>query len=117
MRCDIIIPVWNQLERTRECIDSVRENTRASYRLVIIDNASDKPTKEYLESLRGALPGIVLKRNKDNLGFIKVVNQGMKESNSEYVCVLNNDTVVTAGWLSEMIGVAGSEGGIGVVNT
>jgi len=50
--CDIIIPVWNQFRETRNCINSIKENTEFPYRLIIIDNGSDKKTREYLESLR-----------------------------------------------------------------
>ena len=41
MRCDIIIPVWNQLEATKECIDSIVKHTDYPYRLILIDNGSD----------------------------------------------------------------------------
>ena len=117
MQCDIIIPVWNQLALTKDCIDSIRKNTDGDYRLVIIDNASDDATRQYLEGLRAAanLP-LLLIRNNENLGFIKAVNQGMNASDSPFVCLLNNDTIVTKGWLKEMVDIANSVGDIGIVN-
>lgn len=117
MKCDIIIPVWNQLSFTRDCIDSIRKNTSGEYRLIIIDNASGDETKRYLESLKasGELP-LELIRNEENVGFIKAVNRGMAASNADFVCILNNDTIVTEGWLAEMINIANSSPDIGIVN-
>lgn len=118
MRCDIIIPVWNQPGFTKECIDSIIKNTEGvEYRLIIVDNASDTETKLYLESLKNAnKPKILLVRNETNLGFVKAANQGMRLSDAPYVCLLNNDTLVTDEWLGEMIAIAESSKLIGLVN-
>ena len=116
-RCDIIIPVWNQLEATRDCIDSIIKNTSYPFRLIIIDNASDDATRRYLESLKqGSSLQADIIRNDKNLGFVKAVNQGMAASDANYICILNNDTLVTRLWLTEMINVAESHKDIGIVN-
>ncbi len=52
MKCDIIIPVWNQKDITKDCVDSIVKNTSYPYRLILIDNASDNDTKRYLEGVR-----------------------------------------------------------------
>ena len=118
MRCDIVIPVWNQPGFTKDCVDSVVKNTiDVDYRIIIIDNASGEETKNYLEGLKASLgAGVLLIRNENNLGFVKAANQGMRLSNAPYVCLLNNDTLVTGGWLSEMIRIAESSSLIGLVN-
>ena len=116
LKCDIIIPVWNQLKETSRCVESVRENTKFPYRLIIVDNASDDGTRKYLESLRNNFPDMILERNDKNEGFIKAVNKGIKISDADYICLLNNDTIVTKVWLSEMIDVARSDEKIGIVN-
>jgi GT2 family glycosyltransferase len=117
MKCDIVIAVWNNLELTKSCIGSIIKNTDAEYRLVIIDNASDNETKKYLEGLKDREdPRVLLVRNETNLGFIKAVNQGIKLSEAPYICLINNDTIVTKGWLSEMIKVARGSPRIGLVN-
>ncbi len=117
MKCDIIIPVWNQLAYTRGCVESIICGTDEEYRLIIVDNASADETRKYLEGLKvtGGLP-LVLVRNEENVGFIKAVNQAIAMSDAAFVCVLNNDTIVTKGWLGEMIAVAESAKDIGVVN-
>lgn len=116
-RCDVIIPVWNHPEVTEDCIDSLVKNTAYPFRLIIIDNGSDDRTKRYLESLRGRPDlAVELIRNDENLGFVKAVNQGISASNENYICILNNDTLVMDGWLTEMINIAGSRKDIGIVN-
>lgn len=98
MKCDIIIPVWNHKDITKDCIDSIIRNTVYPYSLILIDNASDADTKTYLESLKnnGSID-VKLIRNEENLGFVKAVNQGLKASGAPYVCIMNNDTIATPG--------------------
>ena len=118
MNCDIIIPVWNQISYTKDCVDSILNNTaNVDYRIVIIDNASNDETRRWLEDLKEAAAGrVLLIRNETNLGFVKAVNQGIAASNAPYVCLLNNDTLVARDWLKEMIAIAGSADDIGIVN-
>ncbi|MFA5147126.1 MAG: glycosyltransferase family 2 protein [Candidatus Omnitrophota bacterium] len=116
MRCDIIIPIWGQLDLTRECIERIFDTTRYPYRLILIDNASEDDTKKYLEGLRRERPDIVLVRNEHNLGFVKAVNQGLRLSDGQYVCVLNNDTIPATGWLESMAAFAQTHGDVGLIN-
>lgn len=114
--CDIIIPVWNHPEMTRSCVNSIKKHTHFPYRIIIIDNASDEPTKQYLSSLKEEGEKAVVIKNEENQGFIKAVNQGMRYSNAPYVCIMNNDTVATDGWLGESIAIFRKNDDIGVIN-
>jgi len=114
--CDIVMPVWNQLEVTRACLESVIENTNYPYRLIIVDNKSDEPTAAFLRSFgEQHNEKVLLIRSEENLGYIKGTNLGMKASTGDHVCLLNNDTVVYPGWLSAMVEVADLENDIGLV--
>lgn len=117
MKCDIILPVWNQREVTANCIDSIIKGTKYPYRLIIIDNASDDDTRKYLESIRDTKGlDVLLIRNGENLGFVKAVNQGLRASSAPYVCVFNNDTIAAPGWLEEMAAFAERHKDIGMIN-
>jgi len=117
MSCDIIVPVWDQLEFTKNCLESIYENTEYPFKLIVIDNNSGKKTEEYLRNFRDKdNDRVVLVRNKKNLGFVKASNQGLKRSSGEYVCLLNNDTIVTRNWISNMISIFHNNPKIGIIN-
>jgi GT2 family glycosyltransferase len=59
---------------------------------------------------------VALIRNETNLGFVKATNQGLRASDADYVCLLNNDTKVDEKWLEELIKVAKNDSKIGIVN-
>lgn len=116
--CDIVVPIWNQPELTGRCLQSVARHSADGTRLILVDNGSDRPTRELLVRFAAEQknPPAVILRNPVNLGFIRASNQGILASAAEWVCLLNNDTVVTAGWLTEMLKVARCRPEIGLVN-
>ena len=117
MRCDIIIPVWNELETTRKCVDSLVKNTGYPFKLIVVDNASDRETAFYLAALKTRADiSADLIRNNENFGFAKAVNQGIAASDAPYICIMNNDTVASAGWLEEMMNVMAAHPVIGILN-
>ncbi|MFA5339992.1 MAG: glycosyltransferase family 2 protein, partial [Candidatus Omnitrophota bacterium] len=117
IKCDIIIPVWNEYELTKKCVESIEKNTALSYSIILVDNASDAQTAAYLKELAKKNPAATtLIRNEENSGFPGAVNQGIAVSNAPFLCILNNDTKVYKGWLEEMIRVAEKEPAIGIVN-
>ena len=117
MSCDIIIPIWNQLSFTKDCLEHIIQNTRYPYRLILIDNASEEDTREYLSRFASDNPDkAVLIRNEENAGYIKAVNQGLKISCAPYVCMMNNDTIPAPGWLERMIEFAEAHPDVGLIN-
>lgn len=104
-KISIVIVTYNQLEFTKQCIDSIYKFTRETdYEIIIVDNNSEDGTADYLKSLctRNEKVPVELIFNKYNLGFPAGCNQGIKASSSEYVLFLNNDTVVTYNWLKNL---------------
>lgn len=117
MSCEIIIVVWNKLKETQACLESVIKKTKLSCRLILIDNASEEKTALFLKTFAQRYDTkVILIRNKTNLGFIKAVNHGLEQSKADFVCLLNNDTIVTEDWLEELIFVAAGNPKIGLVN-
>jgi GT2 family glycosyltransferase len=115
--CDIIIPIWNQPALTRRCLEAIGGKSRTPHRLILIDNGSEEVTRSFLEGLAGdpSWNGILI-RNEENLGFIRAVNQGLRASRAPYVCILNNDIVVTEGWLERMVEFAERHPEAGLLN-
>ena len=93
---------YNQVEYTRQCIDSMLKHGLDLSRLVIVDNGSSDATREYLQTL--PLGGLVF--NSANLGCGVAWNQGVLALQAEWSIVMNNDVLVSAGWLENLIAVA-----------
>src|SRR5207302_655298 len=69
------------------------------------DNGSTDDTPAYLDAIRSC-PGpvrVVILRNDTNRGFPAGCNQALAEARGDHVVFLNNDTVVSAGWLDGLI--------------
>ena len=96
---DIIIPNYNGNKYLKECIDSLYTQTYSNFRIIIIDNCSIDSDYKWIDSYKN----LIFKKLDKNYGFDKAVNEGIKLSNTEYVVLLNNDTVAKENWLEELI--------------
>ena len=105
----VLILCCDQLDYTRQCLDSVLCHTRAPYELILVDNGSSDGTLSYLEEVRDRCIArqppvrVQLIRNETNRGFPAGCNQALACAQGQYVVLLNNDTVVTEGWLEGLI--------------
>jgi GT2 family glycosyltransferase/glycosyltransferase involved in cell wall biosynthesis len=114
-RISIVILTFNQLEYTKKCVESIRKHTPVPHEIIFVDNASKDGTIKWLKKLTQENPNFKLIENKKNLGFSKGCNQGITASSGEYILLLNNDILVTEGWLSGMLECINSSPDIGVV--
>src|ERR1039458_4642468 len=102
----VIIPCWNQLEFTRKCIPALFRQTGPNWELVVIDNGSTDGTGDYLAGIQDASPvPVTVIANATNRGFPAAINQGLHYARGEYLVLLNNDVVVTEGWLNQLVGL------------
>ncbi len=113
--CSIIIPVFNKVELTQEClIHLAKQTTDISYEVIVVDNASSDGTAEFLSSLSGDIQVIA---NQENLGFAKGCNQGAKAARGKYFVFLNNDTIPQAGWLEALLEEVRNHADVAVVGS
>jgi GT2 family glycosyltransferase len=100
----IVIATYNNLEYTKQCVDSIYERTEyPDFEIIIVDNASLDGTVNYLKQLTAQNNNVTAIFNESNLGFAAANNQGILKSESDYIVFLNNDTIVTKGWLGGLI--------------
>ena len=104
-RVSIILLVHNQLDHTRRCLESLARHTPEPHEVILVDNGSDAETAAYLRRQAEGSPTVRLIANQENRGFSAGNNQGLALSTGAFVLLLNNDTVVTAGWLARMLAV------------
>jgi O-antigen biosynthesis protein len=124
----VVIPVYNGLESTLRCLASVRAHApslHASHRLLIVHDASpDQNVAAALNAFSLSVAGdratkmraVEVRHNAVNRGFTANVNQAFAALRAhEHLLLLNSDTLVTHGWLDEMIRTAESDSRIGTV--
>lgn len=98
---DIIIVNWNTRDMLKACVDSiVRSLTFLDYQITVVDNYSGDGS---VKMLREDFPGVKVIKNDANLGFAKANNQAIRESDSNFILLLNSDTVVTEGSIGKMM--------------
>ncbi len=108
----LIVLCCDQFAYTRLCLDSVLRHTHTPYELILVDNGSADETPQYVQRLRADaaafphLARVAVIRNETNRGYPAGCNQGLAHARGESLVFLNNDTVVTAGWLDGLIGWA-----------
>lgn len=107
----IIIPTYNKAAMLLECVKSVRAHTAGSYEVIIVDDASRDETPRLLDRL----DGLRALRNKRNSEFIVSTNRGARAARGKFLLFLNNDVIVTPGWLSHLVKTLESNPSVGAV--
>lgn len=100
---DIIVPTWNFADSTLACFKALKAHTR-DFHLIWIDNGSKPDQKQKVLSwLDGSSLDYDYNFFMENLGFSKAINSGLRISKSTVIVLLNNDVVVTSGWLERIL--------------
>jgi GT2 family glycosyltransferase/Tfp pilus assembly protein PilF len=100
-RVSIVIPVFNKIEFTRPCLESLARHTPVGLaEIIVVDNGSTDGTAEYLA---GMAPQVRTLRNPDNLGFARACNLGAASAGTAQLLFLNNDTVAHEHWLEPLL--------------
>jgi GT2 family glycosyltransferase/glycosyltransferase involved in cell wall biosynthesis len=97
----IIIPAYGEALLTFSCLASIARHTTGDYEVIVIDDASPQPLAEALAEVTG----VRFERNAENLGFIGSCNRALAAARGDTLVLLNNDTLVTAGWLDALLNV------------
>lgn len=96
----LIIPSYNALDRTRECLQAVRRHREVGFPLdiIVVDNGSTDGSREWLAEQTD----VRLIQNDENLGAPRARNQALTQARGEWVVFMDNDVVVTPNWLSRL---------------
>lgn len=85
----VVIPNLNGERYIRKCLKSI---DRLRYDIVVVDNGSKDRS---CDIIRKEFPYVRLLENERNLGFCSAVNAGVREADTEYVFLLNNDAFLS----------------------
>ncbi len=93
MTLSVIIVSYNVSKHLKQCISSIyKSDIKNKIKIIIIDNHSYDDTSKMIKS---HFPDIKYIQNNKNLGFSKAVNKGFKYVETDYICLLNPDTIVS----------------------
>lgn len=106
----IVMLSWNAPQYTKLALESIRAHTRGDYEVILVDNGSGPETTEWLKTLTD----VRVIFNASNRGYAAGNNQGIAAARGEYVVLLNNDVVVTEGWLDGLLCAFDRIPGLGV---
>jgi len=90
MKTTVVIPNYNGINYLENCLASLFKGSVIPH-VIVVDNGSADGSREMVEE---RYPRVKLIAFDENTGFCKAVNTGIKAACTEYVMLLNNDTVV-----------------------
>lgn len=111
----IIILAMNQWDHTERCLASIADHTPEPHEVIVVDNGSTDKTPRALRERMAKNPRLRVISNRENRGFSAGNNQGLSIARGDSVVLLNNDTIVTKGWLGRMRAVFGQHPEVGIV--
>jgi len=98
---DIIVVTFNRLRYLEKTLESIVQNTRYPYRLIVVDNASSDGTRKWLKDNKKRLGIDVLLLRTVNVGVAKARMIGLKHTRSPIVACSDDDAWYNPGWLTE----------------
>ena len=101
----VVIPVHGNFPLTRDCLKSLARTAGQPLEVIVADNGSTDETARELPALGSGLFGAAFRhiRFEENRNFAPACNAGAREARGDFVFFLNNDTLLTQGWLPPLL--------------
>ncbi len=102
IKVSIVVLSWNTKNLLKGCLESLPPFGE----VIVVDNGSTDGSLEYLKKLVADTNqplNIKLIENKENLGFSRGNNSGIKQASGQYILLLNSDTIVTTGAIERLV--------------
>ncbi len=106
----IIIVNWNGKQWLRVCMASLMAQEYTNIEVIIVDNGSTDGSMIWVKRY---YPKVICIELKNNFGFAQTNNLGYKRSHGSHILFLNNDTIVTKNFITELLSVFASDPRIG----
>lgn len=114
----IIVPIRFRADLTRVCLDSILAYTN-DFEVIAVQEGEDEDVFEAIhESFRNSPLEVTCRyvQNKIPKGYAGALNAGLAVAKGDYFCFMNNDTVVTPGWMEAMLDVFKNDKEVGLVS-
>lgn len=113
MQLSVVILNYNVRYFLEQCILSVQEAiVSIDAEIIVVDNNS---SDESVLMMKEKFPDIKLIENKENFGFPKGNNIGVRQAKGKYVCILNPDTFVAEDTFTKILAFAERQNNLGIV--
>jgi len=97
-----------------ECLSSITSQSVKARRVVVYDNGSRAPVSGRIDA---AQLEVTILRSETNIGVARGFNEAIRECQSDYVALVNNDVVLDARWLESMVEAIESDERIAAVQS
>jgi GT2 family glycosyltransferase len=109
----VCIANWNCCDHLRACLESLHYQLQGvRLETIVADNGSADGAPEMVER---EFPEVILHRNATNVGFARANNQAARLARGRYLFFLNNDTVVPAEALRQLVEYAEEHPDVGIL--
>ncbi|PWB54478.1 MAG: glycosyltransferase family 2 protein [Anaerolineales bacterium] len=108
----IVVVSWNSLPFLRTCLDSILGQVYRPISVVVIDNASEDGTQEWITK---NYPGILLKCCDKNLGFAFALNEGIRTTDAPFILSVNPDVILRPDCLGHLVKVMLEAPKVGII--
>jgi glycosyltransferase involved in cell wall biosynthesis len=91
-----VIATYNKIEYVRPLVRDLYNSVHSPFEIIIVNNGSDEDNvTDYLSEIKQQHDNIQCVNLDSNQGFAKGYNAGVRASEGEWICILNNDTLPT----------------------
>ena len=103
MEISFIIPLFNRLDLTQPCLESLRATVPPgmSHEILLVDDGSTDGTREWLRSLECPPCRVLL--NETNRGYAGANNRAAEAARGHFLVLLNSDLLFRSRWLEPML--------------
>lgn len=116
----IIIPVFNNVDYTRKCLEGIYASfpPGRSFEIIVVDDSSTDKTPHFLSEASRKYKNCRFISLTQNSGFARACNAGTAEAKGEYLLFLNNDTVPKKQrWLDALVDVCENDPAVGIAGS
>ncbi len=99
-RVTVIIPNYNGITYLKTCLSSLRTQSYKDFSVIVVDNASTDGSTDFI---REKYPEVTVIRLDKNYGFCRAINIGIKNADTEFVLLLNNDTKAEKNYIRTLV--------------
>lgn len=94
-----IIPVYNAENTLARCLDSILQQTRKCFEIVLVNDASNDNSQQVINRYQYEYPGLISSYIQPNRGAGEARNFGMIKARGEYLAFADSDDYIEPGYL------------------